>query len=251
MNLVMYSLGLESNDRIATTFGGGFPEGSLVLMTGEDGAGKSVWSQRFLTGFCDEGYDVTYVTPELDIAAFLRQMGSLDYDVRDNLVVDRNLLFLNADVDVQERLRSDDDEARDLMIELLSDGADPVWERDIVLIDSFDLLLNNDPRFAELLERGEADVAMQNFVDFLTEKMRDGTTVVLTVNDEVVPDEVLDPLRNQCDAYFDMQLNQSAGGLNRQIVVRRFTQREDRVDDVIAYRVQPGTGIVIETRTVT
>ena len=84
-NQDLYSLGLEDRDRLNKELGGGIPPGSIVLVEGAYGAGKSVTSQRFLYGICQEGNTVTYLSTEFTTSGFIQQMHSLDYDVVDLL----------------------------------------------------------------------------------------------------------------------------------------------------------------------
>ena len=53
MSTNLYSLGLDSRDRLNHELGGGFPKGSIVLVEGDYGAGKGAMSQRFSFGFCE------------------------------------------------------------------------------------------------------------------------------------------------------------------------------------------------------
>ncbi len=46
----IFSIGLDDRDRLNKELGGGIPTGSIVLMEGDYGAGKSAISQRFATG---------------------------------------------------------------------------------------------------------------------------------------------------------------------------------------------------------
>ena len=52
------SIGLEARDRVNHAIGGGIPEGSLVLVEGGTGAGKSVLTARLVYGLCEEGTSV-------------------------------------------------------------------------------------------------------------------------------------------------------------------------------------------------
>jgi flagellar protein FlaH len=72
----LYSLGLEDHDRLNKELGGGIPWGSIVLVVGDYGAGKSALSQRFAYGLCETGSTVTFLSTELTIGGFLDKMNS-------------------------------------------------------------------------------------------------------------------------------------------------------------------------------
>jgi len=59
-----YSIGLTDQDRVNTAIGGGIPAGSIMLIEGQDGAGKSALSQRFSYGIASEDAYVTYISTE-------------------------------------------------------------------------------------------------------------------------------------------------------------------------------------------
>jgi len=57
--------------------GGGFPKGSLIMIDGASGSGKSALCQRFSYGLLDNKNTVTYVSTQLTTQNFIRQMKSL------------------------------------------------------------------------------------------------------------------------------------------------------------------------------
>ena len=44
------------NDELHRRFGGGIPGGSIVIIEGDRGTGKSIFSQRLLYGFLKNNY---------------------------------------------------------------------------------------------------------------------------------------------------------------------------------------------------
>lgn len=233
---------------MASSFGGGFPEGSFVLIDGADGAGKSVMSQRFVAGFCSEGYDVTFLTPEYDAGTFIDQMRSLSYEVVDYLMTERNLLFFHTDVNVDQPLYAADPEERNLFLDLLE--VEALWDSDIIIIDGLDLLLNNDPLFREAAQTGEEKQFIQDFINFVASKRREGKTVIITVNGDAVADGFLSPMRKQASVYVALEMTKRAGSIQRQANVKRFQNRPQKADDVISYEVQAGNGLMIKSQSV-
>jgi len=94
----LLSLGMGDRDRLNKELGGGIPRGSIVLIEGDYGAGKSALSQRFSYGLVEEGASATLMSTELTVRGFIDQMHSLEYDVVRPLL-NEQLLFLHADFD--------------------------------------------------------------------------------------------------------------------------------------------------------
>lgn len=240
-----YSLGLRSRDRVDQAFGGGFPAGSVVLLEGGHGVGKSVLVQRFTHGMATEGTDVSYLSTEGGAADFLAQMDSLSYGAVDHLLEER-VLFLSADLDTHEPGGEAAVGTRDLLSRLAA--AETLWRADVIVIDGFDALLRNDPRFDAVAAAG--DHAMQSFVGFLERAVGGSKTVILTVNDEGVADRDLRPLRDAADVYLRLDARTVGQNVRRSVTVTRFAEMRDPVDDTVGFAVQQGRGIVIENRTV-
>jgi archaellum biogenesis ATPase FlaH len=58
-------------DELSMNLGGGLPKNSLMLASGPDGAGKSIFAQRLCYGFLRNKTSVTYISSELDTIAFV------------------------------------------------------------------------------------------------------------------------------------------------------------------------------------
>jgi flagellar protein FlaH len=239
-----YSVGLTDRDRVDNAFGGGFPEGSIVLLEGADGAGKSVVAQRCAYGMVTEGTAVAYVSTELRAPEFIGQMHSLSYDVVRPLLDDR-LLFLHAPVDARGPGPDGD---RDLLARLFDAGT--IWRADAVFVDSFGAMLRNDPSFDDAAADGDADHAMERVVRALKRAVADGRTVFLTVDPAGLDAAALGPLRSVADVYLAIETSTVGQDVRRSMVVRRFAGMASPVDDTIGFSVEQGRGITIESRTI-
>lgn len=246
----LYSLDMAERDRVNASLGGGLPSGSIVLLEGEHGSGKSVITQRFCKGLCEEGTHVTYVSTEDRAADFVGQMRSLSYDVTDHLLNER-MLFLHADVDTHERLQDDDRprEGREMLTRLMK--ANVMWRSDVILVDGFDAILLQDPRYEVASEAGDQDDVIRNLISFFRQVVADGKTIVLTVNPEALDPRALRPLRDTSDVYVALQMRSVGQEVRRNMVVRKFAGMGEQVEDSIGFDVQSGRGLLIVTRTVT
>ncbi|QZA87456.1 AAA family ATPase [Salinarchaeum sp. IM2453] len=245
----LISLGLDNRDRLNSELGGGIPRGSIVLIEGEYGAGKSALTQRFSYGMCEEGNTVTLLSTELTTRGFVDQMHSLDYNMEGHLL-DENILFLHGDIDTSDTLRGSDDESERMQLFKRLMEAEAMWEADVVMIDTFDAVLRNDPNFEELVREGEERQAALEIIDFFRDIIAKGKIVILTVDPTTVDDDVMGPFRSIADVYFQLQMIEVGNEVRRNISVKRFTGMGEQVGDTVGYSVRSGVGIVIENRSV-
>lgn len=242
---------LPNHDRLNEKLGGGIPTGSIALIEGEYGAGKSVMSQRFGFGFCENDVSVTYLSTELTVGGFLDQMHSLSYDSVDHLL-DERLLFLHAKLDNVGRISGGDDgdggERIDLLGRLME--AEEMWEADVIIIDTFDAILRNDPQFEALVRDNDERQAALEIISFFRNVISRGKVIVLTVDPTTLDDEALGPFRAIADVYIHLQMVEVGNDVRRQMAVKRFAGMGEQVGDVIGYSVRSGSGIVIESRSV-
>lgn len=250
MNDGLFSIDLEDRDRLNGELGGGFPRGSIVLLEGSYGAGKSVLSQRFAYGCCEAGHMVTVLSTELSVRGFIEQMHSLGYDVTDHLLDDR-LLYLHAPLESPGAtpLREGDGARGQTYLDQLM-GAERMWKADVIVIDTFDAVLRKDPTF-EALVRGDAGrQGALEIISFFRDVAATGKTVVLTVDQTAVDEDGLRPFRSIADVYFTLEIIQVGNEERRQLSIRRFAGKGDRVGKAIGYSVRSGTGVVIQSRSV-
>jgi flagellar protein FlaH len=248
-NTRLYSLGIEDRDRLNDELGGGIPRGSIVLIEGDYGAGKSAMAQRFSYGFCEEGHSVTLLSSELTMAGFLDQMDSLDYGVVEH-VLDERLLFLHADLDSGGKLTDDgpEGERKQLLNRLMN--AEVMWQTDVIIIDTFDAILRNDPKFEALVRENEERQAALEIISFFRDVVSSGRDIVLTVDPSTVDEEAIGPFRAIADVFIELEMVEVGNDVRRQINVKRFAGMGEQVGDTIGYSVRSGTGIVIESRSV-
>jgi flagellar protein FlaH len=246
----LFSIGLKERDRLDKELGGGMPPGSIVLMEGDYGAGKSALSQRFAYGLCEEGATVTFLSTELTVGSFLEQMHSLDYGMVDHML-DENVLFLHADIGDSKSTFSDEEEEEDRMnlLKRLME-AEVMWDSDVIIIDTFDAILRNDPKFEALVRENEERQAALEIISFFRDIIADGKVIVLTVDPTTLDEEAIGPFRSIADVFLELEMVEVGNDVRRQISVLRFAGMGEQVGDTIGYSVRSGTGIVIESRSV-
>jgi flagellar protein FlaH len=244
-----YPIGLTEHDRLEKELGGGIPKGSIVLIEGDYGAGKSVLSQRFTYGMTQEGVVTTLVSTELGVRGFLDQMHSLTYDVVKPLL-DEQILFIPAEIDASGALTGgdEDDERKQLLRRMME--AETMWEGDVIIVDTFDAILRNDPKFEALVRQNEERQAALEIISFFRELTTKGKTIVLTVDPSTVDDEAIGPFRSIADVYLELEMVEVGNDVRRNIFVKRFAGMGQQVGDRVGFSVRSGIGIVIESRSV-
>ena len=244
----LFSLGMGERDRLNKELGGGIPPGSIVLVEGDYGAGKSAMSQRFAYGLCQEDHSVTMLSTELTVGSFLDQMHSLDYDMVEHLL-DENILFLHADIGEGNKLSGgDDSDRKDLLKRLME--AEVMWESDVIVIDTFDAILRNDPKFEALVRQNEERQAALEVISYFRDVISRGKVIMLTVDPSTLDEEAIGPFRAIADVFIELEMIEVGNDVRRQISVLRFAGMGEQVGDTIGFSVRSGTGIVIESRSV-
>ncbi len=245
----LFSLGMEDHDRLNKELGGGIPPGSIILVEGDYGAGKSGMSQRVSYGRCEEGHDVTMLATELTVGSFLDQMHSLSYDAVDHLL-DENMLFLHADIGDGNTFSGDDEEGdRKQLLKRLME-AEVMWDADVIIVDTFDSILRNDPKFEALVRQNEERQAALEIISFFRDIIAEGKCVMLTVDPSTLDEEAIGPFRSIADVFIELEMIEVGNDVRRQIAVKRFAGMGEQVGDTIGYSVRSGTGVVIESRSV-
>ncbi|MBV0903765.1 ATPase domain-containing protein [Haloarcula salina] len=244
----LFSLGLDDHDRLNKELGGGIPPGSIILVEGDYGAGKSAMSQRFTYGLCEEGHEVTYLSTELTVGSFLDQMHSLSYDMVDH-ILDENVLFLHADIGESNALTGGEQKERKELLKRLME-AEVMWEADVIVIDTFDAILRNDPKFEALVRQNEERQAALEVISYFRDVISQGKCIMLTVDPSTLDEEAIGPFRAIADVFIELEMIEVGNDVRRQINVLRFAGMGEQVGDTVGFSVRSGTGIVIESRSV-
>ncbi|MBS3817759.1 MAG: hypothetical protein KGY76_09385 [Candidatus Thermoplasmatota archaeon] len=231
-DLTYYDFALE-RDTLATALGGGIPKGSMVLITGKFGSGKSVVTQRFTYGFLKNGHTATYVSSETNTKPFINQMNSLDYPIRDE-IYNQQLKFVPVDPLVGKSC------SREEALSRLIDG-NGLYDRHVTFIDTL----------SALIEDNEVESLSLDTLSFFQEVCSKGKTLFLTLDPDEVDKEVMTPYKSAADIYLQLSSRTVGGDTERTINVRRFTAASGRMKDVIKFRIEPNAGFVVDITQVT
>ena len=237
-----YRINLD-RDELGDRLGGGLPKGALIVIEGEYGTGKSIILERLMYGLLKNNARVTAVSTELTTLHFIEQMHSLDYPVEE-YIFNRSLLFLPVYPVLGFRGRK-----TDLMDRLLN--ARKMYESDVIAIDAFSSLVKDwmralPPGHDERLRNERIEDALYLF-KLLNNK---GKTVILTLQPGDIPEDIAAGLKATADVYMTLKLDTAGGTVSRFVFVRRFERAEKPVADLIPFRVEPKSGLVVEIKSV-
>ncbi|RDD52311.1 AAA family ATPase [Nanoarchaeota archaeon NZ13-N] len=221
-------------DDFEQRIGGGIPKSSIMIIEGKDGCGKSIISQRITYGALMNNYTVTYISTEMSILDFIRQMDSLNYPIRDFLLTDK-LMFISL-TSLFGRTKFEEN----LILELMKSKSKKLFEKDIIIIDSLSYpLVNSIPRMSFI-----------KFLDFLQKIKSKDKIIILTYNPFTLSRHIVEDLRNIADIYFKADISSSTGQLTRYIEIKRFRNAKQQYELIIPFRVEPGLGLIVEIVTI-
>jgi flagellar protein FlaH len=228
----MYAFDLD-RDRIGHRLGGGFPKGSLVLILGAFGSGKSILCQRFTYGFLKHDHSATYISTELTTKGFIEQMDSLDYSV-ESYIFHRKLLYIPVYPVIGRAA-----DRSGFLSKLLSPNAKALYLNDVIVIDALSSLIGQD------LESKKKALDVLSFFKKLAETKN--RCVIMTVDPAEMPDEILLTFKAVCDVFMTTETVIAEGGdVMHRLIVNRYLNPERRITGTTMFRVEPHAGTVVE-----
>ena len=217
-------------DGFAQRFGKAIPDGSLVFIEGKEGAGKSIFCQRFCCSFLVNGHTCSYISTQFTIKSFLRQTASVGYDARTHLMRGK-LFFISTEVMLAETL------PKETFLEGLT-TTEKLFDPEIIFIDSLSTLLNKSLNMDNLVD-------LTSFFNRLTGS---GKIIIVTGNPNEWPAEVHNAFKMICDINFKVTRESMPGiGIVHNIYLEKFNGAHHRFEPLTTFSVKPGTGLAIET----
>ena len=222
-----------SRDDLHDQLGQGLPAGTITLIEGAKGSGKSAILQRMAFGFLSNDHSVTCISTELTVKDFIDQMYCLDYPIASWLLSGR-LKF----VPVYPLIGSSRNR-KDFLGMLMSSRE--LFASDVIIIDTFSSLVSNSLR---------GDENSINVLGFFKKLAGMGKSVIISVDPEEVEGEALSPFESDSHVYLSLVVSQVGGVISRTIMVKRFANTQYRVSPMIGFRIEPNVGMVIEITSV-
>jgi len=217
-------------DGFAQRFGKAIPDGSLVFIEGKEGAGKSIFCQRFCCSFLVNGHTCSYISTQYTIKSFLRQTASVGYNARKHLMKGK-LFFISTEVMLAETL------PKETFLEGLT-TTEKLFDPEIIVIDSLSTLLNKSLNMDNLVD-------LTSFFNRLTGS---GKIIIVTGNPNEWPAEIHNAFKMICDINFKVTRESMPGiGIVHNIYLEKFNGAHHRFEPLTTFSVKPGTGLAIET----
>lgn len=248
----IYNLGLDRRDRISQSLGSGFPKESIVVLTGKQGTGKSIWMQRFIKGFCEENYQTSYVTTEMNLPSFIQQMNSLNYNITKNILLESNLNYYQVDIDTEYKMKTYKNnkfDKRTILPELVSKESEDIWDSQIVIIDNLGFMLYNDPYYKDMNSELKYKV-IRNLMTFIERISKNKTCVILSINPENLEENIFNHITKRSTVNLKIEKNKTSTGFKNLLIPKKFQKTQQDIDDLIYFNIQNQRGLTVESSTV-
>ena len=227
----VYSFEIQ-RDELNDKLGGGFPKGSLVVIEGGSGGGKSTICQRITYGMIEKDTSVTFISTQLTTKGFINQMYSLDYPIAPHLLKGR-LLYIPV-IPLVQSAKSRIDFIERLM------GAKELFEKDVIVIDTISSLIKYSANTEKSLD----------LIAFFKKLNGMGKVIILTIEPSELGEEIAAMFRSSCDVYMTLKSKALGAEVKRTVIVNKFTGAKGPVGQMIGFRIETKVGLVVEIASV-
>lgn len=212
----------SGNVELDSRIGGGLPAGSLTLIEGASGSGKSVLSQQILFGSMKDGYKAAVFTSENTVKSLIRQMQSIDLDVLDYLLMRRLRVY-------PIELSRLGQKAPFILLAALKQEI----ERDLIIIDSF----------TSVITAASSDTDMLSFFEECKRLCATGTTIIINLHSNSANNDMLDRVRSLCDAHLNLRSMQDGQRIVKTLEVLKVRGGASVTGAIVGFEVEPGWGM--------
>ncbi len=222
--------GIEALDRVI----GGFPIGSVVLLTGKPGSGYDLFAQQILYNAASAGKTVTYLAVDRAPEDIIADMQSANLDL-EQLVEGKKWKFLNG---FETRLRiQQGDLGPKVLLDMLRAVSKSAKAGDWTVVDTLSKMM-------EYNGKGEA----KSFLDDILLEAREGRGLhFLLAVEELHDQKTLASLAQACDGYIRLSLDETHSEPSGTIRIQKM-RRANSVQRSMNYAIG-ADGITIETAT--
>lgn len=214
----------SGNMELDSKLGGGLPVGSLVLIEGSSGSGKSVLSQQVMYGALLDGFRVSLFTSENTVKSLVSQMESIDLDILDYLLLGKfkaypmELSHLGDQATAQVILAMKREHERDY---------------DLIVVDSFTAAVVHTTKNQVIL----------SFFEECKRLCANGATIMVTLHEHGVPSELITRIRSLCDANLRLHTEQDGQKLVKTLEVAKIKGAASSTGAIVGFDVEPGWGM--------
>jgi flagellar protein FlaH len=205
--------------------GGGIPVGSLTLIDGESGAGKSVLAQHFVWGALKDESRVVLYTNESTSHSLVSQMASLGMDVADYTI--------RGKLEVCEIPAGNAGEQASPNLDMLTRHMSQLPDWDLVVVDSLTGFIANP-----------SDQEVFSFFTRCKQYYAEGKTIVSVVHSNAFSDTSLSRIVSVCDVYLRLRIEVMGDRLVKRLEVAKIRGAGKVTGRILTFDVEPGIGIV-------
>ena len=209
------------NGELDAKMGGGIPLGSLTLIEGDSGAGKSVLSQQMMHGSLNAGNTLSLFSSENSVRSLMKQMRSLSLDVTEFMLLSRLRVF---PIETSQL-----------------GGTAPT-----ILVKAIRRQTDQDMIFVDSLTSSITDATEQAVLAFFEDCKRmcgQGNTVVIIAHSHGLNGELLTRLRSLCDAHLQLRTEEMGKKLVKTLEVTKIRGADKATGNIISFEVEPGWGM--------
>lgn len=207
--------------------GGGIPLGSLTLVEGQSGGGKSVLVQQLTWGGLKSGLRILYYTTENTTRSLLKQMDDLGLSVEDYFLLGRLNIYAVPQA-------FSEDQSRQVFQLLRQHIAQQSDKFDVVMIDSLTTFVSNVP-----------DKETLTFFTLCKQFCDEQKTIIFTMHSYAFNETMFIRLRSICDAHLRLKVEEVGERLIKTLEVAKIRGAEKTTGNVISFDVEPNLGLRI------
>lgn len=214
----------SGNMELDSKMGGGLPVGSLVLIEGSSGSGKSVLSQTIMHGALQDGFRVSLFTSENTVKSLVSQMESIDLDILDYLLLGKFKAF-------PMELSHLGDRATAEVIQAMK--REHERDHNLIVVDSFT---------AAVVQMTQDQVIL-SFFEECKRLCANRVTIMVTLHEHGVQGELITRIRSMCDANLRLQTAQDGQKLVKTLEVAKIKGAGSSTGAIVGFDVEPGWGM--------
>ena len=207
--------------------GGGIPLGSLTLVEGQSGGGKSVLVQQLTWGGLKDGLRILFYTTENTTRSLLKQMDDLGLNIEDYFLLGRLNIFAVPQAFSEEQSR----QVFQVLRQHIAQQAD---DFDVVIVDSLTTFVSNVP-----------DKETLTFFTLCKEFCDREKTLIFTMHSYAFNETMFIRLRSICDAHLRLKVEEVGDRLIKTLEVAKIRGAEKSTGNVISFDVEPNLGMRI------
>ncbi len=211
----------SGNGELDSKMGGGIPLGSLTLVEGSSGAGKSVLSQQMMFGSLNDSFTLSLFTSENSVKSLVKQMRSLDLDILDYLLLGKIRIY-------PMELSQLGNTAPRLLLQAMSQET----SRDMIIVDSLTLAIGQS--------------SLEEVLGFFEECKRlcaRGSSIILILHSHALNSELLVRIRSLCDAHLQLRTEEVGKKLVKTLEVTKVRGADKTTGNIVSFEVEPGWGM--------